>query len=629
MIIEDEKDHFKLMEQAIKKEFLNAVVQLCEKADLCLERLKEITPDIIIADYLLSGMSGIELFEELKRRQIEVPVIVVTGHGDENIAVKAMKLGAFDYVVKSGNFFELIPQSIHRVLRDRELKAKARQAEEALIRAKEDWENTFDAIADLVMLLDSEHRIVRVNKAAAEALNTTKESLVGKKCYEVIHGQSHPIEQCPMIFTMKTGKPRTREIIEARMGKTFICSTSPILDREGKLTGYTHTLKDITESKRLEAQLQQAQKMEAIGTLAGGIAHDFNNLLMGIQGHTSLMSLDFDSRHPHFEHLKGIENMVRRGADLTKQLLGFARGGKYEVSPTDINKLIERCSDMFGRTKKEIRIHKKYQKGVWTVEVDQTQIEQVLLNLYVNAWQAMPGGGDLYIETENVTLKEDYSKPFRVEPGNYVKVAVTDTGIGMDEETQQRIFDPFFTTKETGRGTGLGLSSAYGIIKNHGGIINVYSEKGAGATFNIYLPAVEAVISVERPEAGEKEIQLGHETVLLVDDEDMIIDVGQEILKEMGYKVLVARGGKEAIEVYKKDKDRIALVILDMIMPDMGGGEVYDTLKELNPDIKVLLSSGYSISGQATEILERGCDGFIQKPFNMRQLSEKIRQILN
>jgi CheY-like chemotaxis protein len=369
--------------------------------------------------------------------------------------------------------------------------------------------------------------------------------------------------------------------------------------------------------------------MKAIGTLAGGVAHDFNNLLMGIEGHTSLMFLNVNADHPHFEHIKGIEDMVKRGAYLTKQLLGFARGGKYEVRPTDLKELIQKSADMFGRTKKEIRIHKTCDEDVWTVSVDRAQIEQVLLNLYVNAWQAMPGGGDLYIRGENVTLDEHAATLFGAGPGNYVKVSVTDTGVGIDEETQQRIFEPFFTTKEMGRGTGLGLASAYGIIKNHGGIINVYSRKGQGTTFNIYLPAAAGLISQQNPEDREIEIQKGHETVLLVDDEDMIIDVGEKMLKQMGYKVLLANSGKTAIEVYKRHEDKIDLVILDMIMPDMGGGDAYDTLKGINPDIIVLLSSGYSINGQATEILERGCDGFIQKPFNMSKLSQAIRKTLD
>jgi PAS domain S-box-containing protein len=386
-------------------------------------------------------------------------------------------------------------------------------------------------------------------------------------------------------------------------------------------------IREITQQKKLEAQLQQAVKMEAIGTLAGGIAHDFNNLLMAIQGNASLMLLDTDSGYPHYEKLKNIEQSVQSGAALTKQLLGIAKGGKYEVKPTYLNELIKRSLDMFGRTKKEITIHTKYQKDIWPVESDQSQIEQVLLNLYVNAWQAMPGEGEIYLQTENVTLDEDYVKPYDMEPGKYVKITVTDTGVGMDERTMERIFDPFFTTKEMGRGTGLGLASVYGIIKSHGGIINVYSEKGEGTTFIIYLPASEKEAKSEK-ELPEN-ILKGTETILFIDDEDMIINVGQEILKTLGYKVLIARSGKEALEVYKENQDKIDMIILDMIMPDMGGGETYARMKEINPDITALLSSGYSINAQAAEILKKGCNGFIQKPFHIKELSQRIREILN
>ncbi|NOR04850.1 MAG: PAS domain S-box protein [Deltaproteobacteria bacterium] len=382
------------------------------------------------------------------------------------------------------------------------------------------------------------------------------------------------------------------------------------------------------ERKKLEARFQQAQKMESIGTLAGGIAHDFNNVLMGIQGHASLMLLDTDPDHPHFERLKGTQNMVQTGTNLTKQLLGFARGGKYDVKPTDLNELINKGCEMFARTKKEITIHSKYQKDIWPVEVDRGQIDQVLLNLYINAWHAMPGGGNLYIETINAVLDHNHTNPFGVKPGNYVKISVTDTGIGMDEAIQQRIFDPFFTTKEMGRGTGLGLAFAHGIIKNHGGIINIDSEKGKGTTFDVHLPASKKQVT-KKEKKLEDNILKGTETVLLVDDEDMILNVGKDMLRKMGYNVLLAGSGKEAVEVYRKHKDKVDLVIVDMIMPEMSGGEAYNRMKKNNPKVKALLASGYSIDGRAAEIMEFGCDGFIQKPFNMKELSGKIREILD
>ena len=391
--------------------------------------------------------------------------------------------------------------------------------------------------------------------------------------------------------------------------------------------GTLNFLRDITEQKNLEAQLLQAQKMEAIGTLAGGIAHDFNNLLMGIQGRTSLMFMDTNSSHPHFEHLRGIQDHVKSAADLTGQLLGFARGGKYEVTPTDMNAILKKTSGMFGRTKKEIHIHGKYADDIWPVEADQAQIEQVLLNLYVNAWHAMPGGGELYLQTENVTLAAPFVKHYGLVPGRYVKVTIADTGVGMDRKTQGRIFDPFFTTKEMGRGTGLGLASAYGIIKNHGGMIQVESEKGEGSIFTIYLPASEKGVSdASRP---PEEILRGKERILLVDDEELVLDVGRQLMEKLGYRVVLARGGEDALATYALEKERIDMVILDMVMPDMGGGEIFDRLKAMNPAVKVLLSSGYSIDGEASEILDRGCDGFIQKPFLIKDLSQKIREILN
>ena len=391
-------------------------------------------------------------------------------------------------------------------------------------------------------------------------------------------------------------------------------------DRAVGLRGF---IIDISDKKRLEAQLQQAQKLESLGTLAGGIAHDFNNLLMGIQGRTSLMMFDTESFHPHYEHLREIEKYVISAAQLTKQLLGFARGGKYEVKPTDLNHLITQNSQMFGRTQKEITIHRKYQKDLWTVEVDQGQIDQVLLNIYVNAWQAMPHGGELYIQTENVTLDENFVAPHDVKPGNYVMIAVTDSGIGMDESTLKRVFDPFFTTKTKERGTGLGLASAYGIIKNHEGIITVYSVKGQGASFKIYLPSSDKAVA-PAPDL-RPDVPGGTETILVVDDEEMILSAGRAMLEKIGYRVLTAEGGRKAVSVYEAGQAEIDLVVLDMVMPDMSGGDTYDRLKKINPAIKVLLSSGYSINGQAEEILDRGCNGFIQKPFTLKDFRKSER----
>ena len=436
----------------------------------------------------------------------------------------------------------------------------------------------------------------------------------------------------------ETGKPENMTdydvICKDGSNVSLELSVSLLKDQDGLPMGYRGVLRDVSERKKteeekykLESQLQQAQKMESIGTLAGGIAHDFNNILMGIQGNASLMLLKIESDHPNYEKIKNIETYVQNGTELTKQLLGFARRGKYLIRATDLNEIIDKSSSLFARTKKEIRVHATLLEDLWPAEVDRGQIEQVLLNLYVNAWQAMANGGDLYLQTENVILDRSYVKPYKVEPGRYIKISVSDTGVGIDKETQERIFEPFFTTKEMGRGTGLGLASVYGIIKSHGGYINVYSEQEKGTVFTIYLPASQKAVSSEK-ETGPTTIIKGSGAILLIDDEKMILDVGIELLEELGYTVQSAMSGQEAIDIFQKDRGQFDLVIMDMIMPEMGGGETFDRLKEIDPDVKVLLSSGYSINGQATKILRRGCDGFIQKPFNMNQLAEKVQKIL-
>jgi two-component system, cell cycle sensor histidine kinase and response regulator CckA len=385
-------------------------------------------------------------------------------------------------------------------------------------------------------------------------------------------------------------------------------------------------LEDITQQKRLEKQFFQAQKMEAVGTLAEGIAHDFNNLLMGIQGRISLILSSQELPPSHREHLQGVEEYVRSASDLTRQLLGIAQGGKHEVRPIDLNGLVKKSADMFGRTRKEIRLHQKLAEYPLRVEVDPGQIEQVLLNLYVNAWQAMPAGGDLFLETRAVRLDEREVEPYGLDPGDYVLISVTDTGVGMEKRVQERIFDPFFTTKGMGRGTGLGLASAYGIIKNHSGFIRVYSEKGQGTTFYIYLPATAKAVQ-EEP-SKETGVRRGKGRVLLVDDEKMILDVGSQMLESLGYEVITASGGNAAVQMYQERLGEIDLVILDLIMPDLHGGETFDRLKAIHPGVRVLLSSGYSINGKATEILNRGCLGFLQKPFDLEELSRRIAEAI-
>ncbi len=485
--------------------------------------------------------------------------------------------------------------------------------------------NSIDASINVVDL--ETYRILFMNKHMIDVFD---QDFTGRLCFEAFREVSAPCEACKNVqLRDDTGHPRDVVIWQgknSRTGRWYVNYDRAIKWTDGRMVRL-QIATDITQFKTMESQLQQAQKMEAIGTLAGGIAHDFNNLLTAILGHVSLMAVEIEPMHPGREHITVVEEHIRSAMNLTKQLLGFARGGKYEVKPVDINTLVVNSAALFGRTHKELRIQSNVGEAPLVVEVDRRQIEQVLLNLFINAWQAMPGGGELYLRTVRVSLDRERCKVYQIKPGEYSQIAVTDTGTGMDEDTCRRIFDPFFTTKKKGRGTGLGLASAYGIVKNHGGVITVYSEVGHGTTFNIFLPLSGKEVFREPPMEGQ--LLKGSETILLVDDEEMILNVGQAILKKLGYQVILAQGGEQAVEAARKMVADIDLVILDLIMPGMDGGKTFDHLRNLRKDLPVLLSSGYSIDGQANDIMQRGCNGFIQKPFNLIELSRQVRKILD
>jgi two-component system cell cycle sensor histidine kinase/response regulator CckA len=514
---------------------------------------------------------------------------------------------------------------------------KRREADNALRESLEKYRTILESIEEGYFETDLEGNLTFTNDPSCKILGYPCNQLLGMNIHDCATPDTTKKISRVTEQVKRTGKPE--DVTDCYMirqnGSEAVLELSISLrtDKDSQPAGFRGLLRDVTkrkateeEKRLLETQLQQAHKMESIGTLAGGIAHDFNNILMGIQGNATLMLLKIESEHPNYVKIKNIEKFVQNGTELTKQLLGFARGGKYLVKTTDLNDVIEKSSSLFARTRKEIQVHTDLYDEIWAADVDGGQIEQALLNLYVNAWQAMSAGGDLYLKTRNVILDSSIVKPFKVEPGKYVEITISDTGVGIDKETRKRIFEPFFTTKEMGRGTGLGLASVYGIVKSHGGYIDVSSEKEKGTTFTLYLPASEKKAVQEK--AMPAEMSSGTGTILLIDDEKMILDVGCELLQELGYTVLSALSGREALEIFQKNSTKIDLVIMDMIMPGMSGGETFDRLRNINQNIKVLLSSGYSLNGQATKILRRGCDGFIQKPFDLNQLAEKIGSII-
>jgi two-component system cell cycle sensor histidine kinase/response regulator CckA len=510
-----------------------------------------------------------------------------------------------------------------------------KQAEEKSRQSEEKFTEVFMMSPDMVAITRMEDgHIIDVNIGFEEMTGWQRSEVIGRTSLS-LDFWVETAQRDLMVQELKAGREVVRYEISFRrkdgMLQTGVYSArSLILGGEKCLL---FIMQNITEKKRLEEerrkleqQLYKSQKMDAIGQLAGGVAHDFNNILTGIQGNVSLLQMEIAQEHPHYQRLNRIEEQVQRGANLTRQLLGFARGGKYDVRIISVNDLIRKSAQFFLEARKEIEAEMELQENLDTVEADAGQIEQVLINIYINAAQAMPGGGRLHIQTTNVQLEEESSMQ-GLRPGKYIKISITDSGTGMDQSILARIFEPFFTTKSREGGTGLGLAASYGIIRNHGGVINAYSEPERGATFNIYLPA-----SGDELEEFERDCQdamiSGRGGILLIDDENMIRDVASEMLQLLGYTVYQAAGGKEAIDIYRADKDKIDLVILDMILPGMNGAQVLEKLKQIAPDVKVILSSGYSMQGEVQKVMESGCFGFIQKPYLFTELSRIIKQVL-
>jgi two-component system, cell cycle sensor histidine kinase and response regulator CckA len=512
------------------------------------------------------------------------------------------------------------------------------QTELALGENKEKYRNILESIEEGYFETDLSGNFTFYNDATSRILGWLKRELPGMNIRNYTSRETAQRLFLTFKEVYRTGNPCGAiefEIIRKDRSNRYIeMSVSLVRNVAGEPQGFRGIGRDTTdrrfaenERKRLEEKLQQVERLEAIGTLAGGIAHDFNNLLMGIQGNVDLLLISLDATDPRYENARGIERCVRSGANLTRQLLGYARGGKYFVKPINLNDVVRASSNLFGRAKKETEMICEYQPDIWTVEVDRSQIEQVLVNLFLNAWQAMGHRGTIHVKTENAVVDNDFVRPYEAMPGKYVRVSVGDTGKGMDKGTQKRVFEPFFTTKSMGKGTGMGLASAFGIVKNHNGIIHFTSTLGTGTTFYIYLPASDLL--AEDDTTLEEKVRKGSETILVVDDEDYILDACQAMLTKLGYNAILVNNAEEALEMFRKDNDKIDLIILDMVMPGMDGLTAYEHLKEINPDVKVLLSSGYSLTGAVKEILDKGCDEYIQKPFSLSRISRVTRELLD
>ncbi|MFH1156564.1 MAG: ATP-binding protein [Pseudomonadota bacterium] len=508
----------------------------------------------------------------------------------------------------------------------------------ALIKSEERYRSIIENINEGYFETDLGGVFTFVNRNLCTMHRRKKSEFIGLGYQDITDPETALLMKKTYATILKTGIPCHFDEyqIVRKDGSVAILEQSVTLieDAQGEKRGFRGIVRDAGERKKQEAMKKQfhancfeMQKLESIATLAGGLAHDFNNLLMGIQGNTSLIIAKCQPDPFLRAKIQNIENCISSGAEITRQLLGFARGGKYQVKSLVINSIIYNVLELFGRTRKDIRVFTEFQTDLRPVQGDAGQLEQIFLNLFLNAAQAMPQGGHLRVVTEAWVVDESFAFLHGAAVGDYVRISITDTGVGMDERTLKRIFEPFFTTREMGRGTGLGLASVYGIVKNHSGTITVESEKGKGSTFRLYFPADAAAVTVKASTAPAREIR-GREIILLVDDEAMVLDITSELLQELGYSVLPADSGFRALAVYEQHKSDIALVMMDVVMPDMNGFEIARQIMTLNPLVPILFLSGYPADHEKLDHVSFDHDMFLKKPFTMAQLKEKVDSVI-
>lgn len=535
-------------------------------------------------------------------------------------------IGALYFGNKPGGFTEEDEVMLQAVSADA---AIALNKADRLIQLKR-FREVVDSAFDVIIITDAEGRIVYANPAFESVTGYDRKEILGKATSILKSGHHDDAFYRHLWETVAAGSVWKGEFINRKKDGSLYHSSAvifPIHTEEG--VSYVSIQRDITQEKKLYEQLLRAQKMEAIGTLAGGIAHDFNNLLAAILGYSEILLSSCKPGDPTYKPTTIIKTAAERGADLAKKILTITRKEKLEARPVNLNEVVRTAEELLKRSMpKNIEIVLNLKEDMPLIKADPTQLQQVVMNLAVNARDAMPEGGRLVIETAIVGSENGAANGLPVAKGGFVKLSVSDTGVGMDVDTQRKIFDPFFTTKESGKGTGLGLYIVHAVVSNHSGYINLYSEPGKGTRFNIYLPFTKAM---EKEEHEEPADYRGTETILVIDDEEHIRELCRDLLEPMGYTVLLAASGQEGLNIFRMSHDSIDLVMLDMIMPKMGGSEVFQALRTIRPDVKVILCSGYSHNGFAgiDTLVRSGAAGFVQKPFTRQTILNVIRKALS
>ena len=505
------------------------------------------------------------------------------------------------------------------------------KAEEAVLAAAREWSASFDAMSDGVSIHDSDFLIINANKSLLHLLGKTAAEVIGKKCFQIFHGTDCPVAACPLAKTMGDLKETSVELFEPEINKWLTVSTSPVLDESGCVKRIIHTVRDVTEHKMLEEQLRHSQKMEAIGTLAGGIAHDFNNILTTIIGYGEITLMKMPNDDPLRGNIQTMLESADRAATLTRSLLTFSRKQLIQRKQVDVNSILTRVEKLLIRIiGEDVEIRMNFRETALTVFADEDHLEQVFMNLATNARDAMPDGGTFVIETSAVDLGNNYlsaNHPGAV--GNFAMISVTDNGCGMNAETSSKIFEPFFTTKEIGKGTGLGLSMVYGILTQNDGLIDVSSQPGKGTTFRIFLPLVTAEDVVGESPVASEHSERGNETILLAEDDENVKNLYVLVLEQMGYTVIAVGNGEEAVQRFMENRDKIQLLLFDIVMPKMNGGEAYAVIKKIKSDIPVIFSSGYSSDLLRIKAMVEDGTEILNKPVSPANLLKMVRSVLS
>lgn len=628
LIIDDSDTDAELLRLELKRTGYDASCARVQTA-AALRAALEQDWDVALSDYSMPGFSGMEALAILKANAKAIPVIIVSGTIGEETAVAALQGGADDFLVK-GKLARL-GAAIERSRREHRSRIAREQAERGLRDSEERYRRIIETTNEGVWWLDATTKATFVNERLGRLLGYASHQLLGESMLDFVHEASRAMVEDSIAPRPRSG-PRQ---IEARLVRSdgkdlWVLLDAALISEGSRHMGALVMVMDITQRKRLEEQLRQSQKMEAIGTLAGGVAHDFNNLLSVILGYAEIILGELKPGDPIRADLEEINQASERARDLTKQLLAFSRQQVLEPRTLDLNQVLRGMEKMLRRLLREdVELSFLTSPDPTTIFADSGQVEQIVMNLLVNARDAIVGGGNVAIETGNVELDAEYAAAHHdVLPGSYVMLAVSDTGTGMDAVTQERIFEPFFTTKEKERGTGLGLSTVFGIVKQSGGHIWVYSEVGKGTTFRIYLPRAQG--SVEQSAPPQELLSLrGSETILVVEDQEQVRTLMRVSLRRHGYNVLEAPNAGEALLICEKFTAKIHLLLTDVVMPRMSGRELAERLAPLRPDMAVLYVSGYTENSIVHHgVLDAGV-AFVQKPITPDALVRKVRRLLD